>query len=152
MATKVPMATKVLWQQKVQRQQKIQLATNIPMATKVIMATKVPTATKVPIATKVPMATKSTIALKAQIAQNLNLAVWLHMKYGLVYEFLCFFVYYLRMEICILIFFLLQVKTSFFHLGQDNIQLKRIVFCIQNIFLIPERIESAKISSAEFLK
>ena len=42
-------------------------------------------ATKVPIATKVPMATKSTITLKVQIAQNLTLAVWLHMKYGLVY-------------------------------------------------------------------
>ena len=122
------------------------------MATKVPMAMKIPMATKVSMVTKVPIKSKSRIALKAQIAQNITLAVWLHMKYGLVYELLCFFVYYLRMEICILIFFLLQVKTSFFHLGQDNIQLKRIVFCIQNIFLIPERIESAKISSAEFLK
>ena len=54
------------------------------MATKVTMATEVPMATKVPIKTKVPTKTKSTIALKAQIAQNVTLAVWLHMKYGLV--------------------------------------------------------------------
>ena len=58
------------------------MATKVPKATKVLMATKAPMATTVPIATKVPMATKSTIALKAQ---NLTLAVWLHMKYGLVF-------------------------------------------------------------------
>ena len=41
-------------------------------------------ATKVPMATKVSMATKVPIKLKEQIAQNVTLAVWLHMKYGLV--------------------------------------------------------------------
>ena len=61
------------------------MATKIPMATKVPKETKVVMATKVSTATKVPMATRSTFTLTAQIAQNLTLAVWLHMKYGLVY-------------------------------------------------------------------
>ena len=43
------------------------------------------------------------------------------------------------------LYFLLQVKTPFFHLDENKIQLKSIVFCSQNIFLIPEGIESAKI-------
>ena len=60
------------------------MATKVPTAKKVPKATKL-MATKVPTATKVPMATKSTFILNAQIAQNLTLAVWLHMKYGLVF-------------------------------------------------------------------
>ena len=62
------------------------MATKGPRATKGPMATKVTIKTKVAMVTNVTINTKSTIALKAQIAQNLTLAVWLHMKYGLVYK------------------------------------------------------------------
>ena len=63
-------------------------------------------------------------------------------------NFYAFFVYHLGMELFCIYIFLLQVKTPFFHLDQNKIQLKSIVFCffcIRNIFLIPEGIESAKI-------
>ena len=77
MATKVPMITKFQWQH------------IVPMATKVPIATKVPMATKVLMATKVDQWQKEfqwqLKELIAQIAQNLTLAVWLHMKYGLVF-------------------------------------------------------------------
>ena len=49
------------------------------------MATKVLMATKFPMTTKVPMSTKVTLATKVPIVQNVTLAVWLHMKYGLVF-------------------------------------------------------------------
>ena len=43
-------------------------------------------------------------------------------------NFYAFFVYHLGMELFCIYIFLLQVKTPFFHLDQNKIQLKSIVF------------------------
>ena len=62
------------------------------------MATKVPVVTRVPMATIVPMATKVTMVSKLQWQPKvqIELAVWLHMKYGLVCCLSAFSCYWLE--------------------------------------------------------